>query len=514
MSGIIEFSAGILGLMIAALFFGINLFGPAASLVGWMVDLLKSNFKLSQSILSMFGLFSNNTKSGENAQFAGFFDRYKVLRGAYDGLAIGDYRLSLNDSFAHLCLMAPTGAGKSTKYVIPNVLSLDYSMLITDPSGEIYKATSGHLARKGFKIKLLQPSDLLKSLRYNPLARVKSHDDVQKIVEILINSAYPSAAGDQVFWNNSAKTILSVLVKTLLHQPERYRNLHNLKHLLNNFGADGKALNHLTARLDEMAFSELRGFLAQDVKVIQSAISTAQAALQPFSNPDLAMLTAYDNLDFERMREEKTVFYIIIPEHEIKRHSFLLAVLYHQFFAYCLESAPTAPIFCMLDEFGNVGKLPNFSNLITTLRKRKVSVSLILQDQQQLSLVYGKMEAEVIINGGCQNKLFFSGLSLETCEQVSRILGKTITYEDIASKKGERSVSLLAPSEVRMMPFEIFLHHNAPPMRVNLRPFYKVREYKAAASLPAYRFPEAHTERDRLNFIELNAPSSLEEIWK
>jgi len=514
MNGIFEFVGSVLVLMIAALFFRIDLFTPASSLVRWLIDLLKYNFNLSLTILSMLGLFNNSSKKGENAQFAGFFDRFKVLRGANDGLLVGDYRLSLNDSFSHLVLMAPTGVGKTTRYVIPNVLSLDSSMLITDPSGEIYKATSGHLLQKGFKIKLLQPSDLLKSLRYNPLARVKTHDDVQKIVEILISSAYPSASGDQVFWNNSAKTVLSVLIKTLLLQPRQFQNLHNLKHLLNNFGTDGKALNQLTAKLDEMAFSELRGFLAQDVKVMQSAISTAQAALQPFSNPDLAQLTASDNLEFEKMREEKTAFFIIIPEHEIKRHSFLLAVLYHQFFAFCLESVPTNPIFCLLDEFGNVGKLPNFSNMITTLRKRKVSVSLILQDQQQLALVYGKLEADIIINGGCQNKLFFSGLSLETCEQVSRILGKTITFDDLNDKKTQRSISLLAPSEVRMMDFEVFIHHNAPPIRINLRPYFKVREFKNAASLPPYRFPEARTERDRLDFIELNAAADVGEIWK
>jgi type IV secretory pathway TraG/TraD family ATPase VirD4 len=244
-------------IIIAAAIFKIDIFTSAGSLAGWMVELVKFNVSLSTNILSMFGLFQNQNRTGtENQQFAGFFDRYKVLRGAHDGLVVGDYRLSLNDSFAHMAVMAPTGVGKTTKYVITNVLSLNHSMLITDPSGEISKATSGHLAAKGFEIKYLQPSDLKKSLRYNPLARVKNHDDVAKVVEILIGSAFPSPSGDQAFWNNQGKSILSTLIKTLMLQPEKFRNLANLKFMLNSFGTTGKDLNHLTSKLDEMSFSE------------------------------------------------------------------------------------------------------------------------------------------------------------------------------------------------------------------------------------------------------------------
>lgn len=456
-------------------------------------------FKILKAIFKSF--FSMPASKVENNQFQGFWERRKILHPKNDGLVIdGENRLSLEDSFTHLCLVAPTGAGKTSRYIINTVLQLDHSMVITDPSGEIFKKTSGALVRKGFKIKVLAPGDLSNSFRYNPISRAKSHGDLNRISDILINSAFggKTQGGDQSFWNNGAKTVLNIFLRMLKVQESRYQNLGNLRHLLNSYGEDGAALDSLATGLDEMTFLELRSFISQDIRVTQNVLSTAKAALEPFTNPDLCRLTATDNLNFESLRTEKTAIYIIVPEHLFGFYGFLLSMLYTQLFSFVLESEGR-PIFFLLDEFANVGRIPGFSNLITVLRKKRCSVSIILQDLEQLNLVYGNAETSVIVNGGCANKIFFPGLSPTTCKQVEQMLGKTVIETD----SGKTTKPLLAASEVRTMSHEIFIQSRQAPVRISMKPYYKIKKLETMSQTPPHRI-EISSGEDKIEFLPLD----------
>lgn len=454
-------------------------------------------------LLSLFkAFFVKPPPQVENSQFMDWWDRRKVLHPKNGGLVVNSgHQLSLDDSFTNLCLVAPTGAGKTSRYIIPNALELDHSLVITDPSGEIFKRTSGALARKkGFRIKVLAPGDLDNSLRYNPIARAKSHGDLNRISDILINSAFggKTQGGDQSFWNNGAKTVLNIFLRMLKVQESRYQNLGNLRHLLNSYGEDGVALDSLATGLDAMTFLEWKGFISQDARVIQNVLSTAKAALEPFTNPDLCRLTATDNLNFESLRTEKTALYIIVSEHLFGFYGFLLSMLYTQLFSFVLESEGR-PIFFLLDEFANVGRIPGFSNLITVLRKKRCSVSIILQDLEQLNLVYGNAEASVIVNGGCANKIFFPGLSPTTCKQVEQMLGKTVIETD----GGKTTKPLLAASEVRTMSHEIFIQSRQAPVRIEMKPYYKIRALREMSELPPYKI-EIPPCADRVEFLPLD----------
>lgn len=194
------------------------------------------------------------------------------------------------------------------------------------------------------------------------------------------------------------------------------------------------------------------------------------------------------------MRQTKTALFIIVPENETRRFKFLISILYTQLFDYCNQlpqgNNPYLPIFFFLDEFGNAGKLPGFSSLITTLRKRKVSLSLILQDVEQLTHVYGRADASVILNGGCASRIFYPGLSYPTCQELSNILGnQTVIMRESGFEKGnnlsssrDREVArpLLAPDEIRTLKPNkaILIHANELPVMLKTRPWFKSRRMK------------------------------------
>lgn len=144
------------------------------------------------------------------------------------------------------------------------------------------------------------------------------------------------------------------------------------------------------------------------------------------------------------------------------------------------------PVYFLIDEFANIGKIPNFPSLITTLRKRRCSCSLVIQDLEQLNLVYGAAGASTILNGGCAGKLFFPGLGLSTCEQIERLLGKSTTsyVEEGSYNKGDdpstaKDVtvgrSLFTADEIRRLDDHkaIFVFSNKRPALLNMSPYYK-----------------------------------------
>ena len=210
----------------------------------------------------------------EERSFLNFSNKGLVLDGA-------DKRLSQKESFNHMGIIARTGGGKTTGYIVPNILKLAQgknSMVVTDLSGELYQKTSGFLKKKGFKIYVLDPEDLNTSIGYNPLYYALSSIEIDEIAEILIKSANPGQIkAEDKMWLDGAKTFLTILIKVLVATKDHhYINLANLKHLINNFGQDGSNLDELIFKYaDEKTFSEWKGFVSGNMRTVQSFISTA-----------------------------------------------------------------------------------------------------------------------------------------------------------------------------------------------------------------------------------------------
>ena len=415
-------------------------------------------------------------------------DRHKLLNKSNSGLILEkNGRLSESISMQHTLILAPSGGGKTVSYIIPNVLTLDNaSISVTDPSGEIFELTAKVKEKQGFKIKLFDLTDVSRSLKFNPLQRIESFSDIAKISSILIDSAFPDSNGSSVFWNDSAKLIISISLRMLKAQYGSSANLSMLYNHLNWFNTDKQEdLDILfSTNLDESSFQEYKAFMSQDMKVLSSVLSTAKSALSKLSDPDIAEITSSDTLNFEELRSTKCILYTIVNEVDINFHSFLITLLNTQLFNFTmLESRhfdTYLPIYILLDEFANTDKIPSFSTLITTLRKRKVSLSLVIQDYQQIYNLYGKMDGDTIISNA-NSKVYFAGLSLQTVRDIELSLGKV--RRKIIDPNGyekEEIQPLLHLDQIRMLPDDnaILLSKNSPPVILTLTPFFKNRKFK------------------------------------
>jgi len=463
-------------------------------------------------------VMSSDEDAHGSARFLTGIEKWELLSLWRDGLVIdGVRRISQERSFEHLALVAPTGAGKTTRFVVPNLLRLadeDVSLVATDPAGELYGKTAGYLDRQGYEVKVINAADPAASLRFNPLYRPENHTEVQKIAEILVDAAYPDSSGGQRFWNDGAKTLLSILIRCLNRTPIKYQNLHNLRYLLNHFGTDGEDIEpFVRANADESTRTEWRGFCNQQKRVVQGMVSGAKTALSPFADPDLNKLTATETLHFESLRTEPTALFVCVPEHEIRHYAPLLTLLYTQIFSYCMDQPSSSdthrPIFFLLEEAGNIGRIPDFATLMTTLRKRQCSVSIVLQDIQQLTRTYGRAAATTILGGGCASRLYLPGMSPETCLQVERTLGRaTIEVEEpgphrpheTPTRTRERKMgrSLMTADEIRVMSDDeaLFIHGNKRPVKLRTTPYYQNARLRRRTELEAPSLPDPDAEEE------------------
>lgn len=404
------------------------------------------------------------------------FERHYYLSKRNKGIVLSKrYRLSLKDSFTNLCLVAPTGSGKTTRFVIPNILQSTGSVVVTDPSGEIFQKTSGAMKARGYRIQVLQPACLDKSLRFNPLKRFRTSQELRQIATILGNNG--ASDKSDPFWRITAINILYVCLSALVNvEDERFINIGNLRWILNHLGGvNERGIDAFMCKyLNDAMFTEYKAFLAQDSRVIASILSSARATLDLWSDPDISRLTATDSISIESLRKEKTIIYVIVPEHLIKYFSIVVNLFYATCFEYCLKNPDGLPVFFFLDEFGNLGHINNFASIATTLRKRNCSINVILQDISQLAAVYGREEAKSIYSGGMGNKLFFSGLDLEACTYLERVLGNSTEFEK--DEEGRLVAKpLLTKDQIRRLKSKkgILISGRYRPAKLTMQPYFK-----------------------------------------
>lgn len=416
-----------------------------------------------------------------SASFMGFWAKRKLLKKSHDGLVIdGVRKIPLINSFTHCAVAAPSGRGKTSRFVIPNVLlrSKGQSMVITDPAGEVYHTCSDYLRSQGVLVKKLDMLNLGETDFYNPLQRANSHAEIRKLCTVLVTSQLGSQGGDP-FWNESAISLLSIFIKCAKSLPSISQNLGEVYRMLNMLLSDENQITSLMkTQLDANTLTEYLGFTKQG-KTLSSIVATAKAAIYSFGDPDIETLTSKDTIGIEELRERPTAIFLMVPDKDASSLMFLQTLLYSQLFDSCMQRGKSKnflPIFLFLDEFGNLGKLPRFTETITTLRRWKVSVTILFQDVNQISKIYGNHDLSIILNGACSSRLILPGLSLETCAVIEKMLGnKTVVQRkldpalwNLPSNKSEfKEVGrpLMTATEINQLKKNqlIFFHSNYKP---------------------------------------------------
>ena len=390
------------------------------------------------------------------------------------GLDGKKHRRNLN-----ILVVGGSGAGKTRFFCKPNVMQCNTSMVILDPKGEIVRDTGGLLEKKGYEVRVLDLINMHKSHCYNPFVYLRNDNDVQRLVTNLFKATTPKGSQSQdPFWDTAASMLLLSLVFYLKYEaPPDEQNFPMVMELLRagevREDDDGyvSPLDELFDRLEmvnpeHIALKYYRDYHSGSAKTLKSIQITLAARLEKFNLESLAGLTATDELDLPSLGEKKVALFALISDNDTS-FNFLVSLLYTQLFQQLFYLADhkyggSLPVHCqfIMDEFANVSLPDDFDKILSVMRSRGVSVSIILQNLAQLKALFEKQWESIV--GNADEFLYLGGNEQSTHKFVSELLGKatidTNTYGKSSGRSGNYSTNyqisgreLLTPDEVRML---------------------------------------------------------------
>ena len=334
--------------------------------------------------------------------------------------------------------MGGSGSGKSAAYVIPNAYQLLGSYVFTDPKGELYDKSADYFRSKGYDVKILNLVNPQNSDGYNPLIHIESEIDVDIIANTIVKGQNDIVTQVDPFWDDMAEMLLKALIYYLLAtRPEEEQSLSSCAELVraaNNSGS-GNLLTELMNALpyDHPARMFYKSIEIAPEKTYSSILSSLQSKLGKFDSREIAELTSTNTIDFPEIGKKKTVLYVISSDTH-SAYDFLLTIFFSQMIQRLYDSADKnggtldLPTYFILDEFANIGKIPDFDKKISTSRSRKISFSVILQSLDQLEAVYEKSHETII--GNCDTTIFLGSNSQKTVEYYSKELGERTISRD------------------------------------------------------------------------------------
>ncbi len=390
------------------------------------------------------------------------------------GLNSKKHRRNLN-----VLVCGGSGAGKTRFYCKPNIMQTNTSFVVLDPKGEIVRDLGHLLEKSGYEVKVLDLINMEKSHCYNPFVYLKSDNDVQKLVTNLFKATTPKgSSSNDPFWDTAASMLLLALVFYLKYEaPEEEQNFPMVMELLRagEVHEDDDSylspldvlFNKLESREPEhIAVKYYRDYRSGSAKTLKSIQITLASRLEKFNLESLASLTMVDELDLPSLGEKKTALFALIPDNDTS-FNFLVSILYTQLFQQLFfladhkygGSLPVHVHFVM-DEFANVSLPDDFDKILSVMRSREVSVSIILQNLAQLKALFEKQWESIV--GNCDEFLYLGGNEQSTHKYVSELLGKETIDLDTHGKStghsGNYSTNyqisgreLLTPDEVRLL---------------------------------------------------------------
>ena len=379
----------------------------------------------------------------------------------------------------NVLVVGGSGAGKTFSYCKPNIMQANSSFVCLDPKGEIVRDTGYLLEQKGYEVRVLDLINMNRSHCYNPFVYLKNDNDVQKLVTNLFKSTTPKgASSNDPFWDTAAQMRLLSLIFYLMYEaPEDEQNFVMVMELLRagDVHEDDDSyvspLDMLMNRLEtknpeHIAVKYYHDYHSGSAKTLKSIQITLAARLEKFNLESLAKMTMTDELDLPSLGEKKVALFALIPDNDTS-FNFLVSILYTQIFQQLFYLADhkyggSLPVHVhfVMDEFANVSLPDDFDKILSVMRSREVSVSIILQNLAQLKALFEKQWESIV--GNCDEFLYLGGNEQSTHKYVSELLGKetidTNTYGKSSGRSGNYSTNyqnsgreLLTPDEVRML---------------------------------------------------------------
>lgn len=479
-----------------------------AGSVGFAITLLIYLYGLTGRKNFLVGMEHGSAKWGDAGDIAPFADKIYEQNMLFSGTE----KMSLNTRKTlrnnNVVIIGGSGSGKTRFYVKPNLMQLHTSFVVTDPKGSLLLETGKMLASAGYKIKVLDLINMEKSDRYNFFEYLKDEKDILKLVTNLITNTNPKDSkngGD--FWEKAETALLQALIAYVFFEalPEE-----------KNIGTIMELLRLAEVKEDDEDFDSPLDILFQDLKDVdpnhfackqydlyklaagktaKSILVSVGVRLSPFNITVVADLLSEDSIGIDSLGDEKTALFVIIPDTD-KTFNFIAAMMYQQLFDILFYKADNLyggrlpyHVRFMLDEFANIGQIPNFETYIATMRSREVSVNVVLQNVAQLKSLY--KDTWETITGNCDTLVFLGGKEQSTLEYMSKMIGKTTidlrTTNESKGQSGSYSINnqvlgreLITPAEVGLLKGDecIVSIRGANPFRSKKFDITKHKRYK------------------------------------
>lgn len=403
------------------------------------------------------------------------FSNNKILTQSVGvGINAKKHRRNLN-----VLVCGGSGAGKTRFYCKPNIMQTNTSFVVLDPKGEIVRDLGHLLEKSGYEVKVLDLINMERSHCYNPFVYLKSDNDVQKLVTNLFKATTPKgSSSNDPFWDTAASMLLLALVFYLKYEaPEEEQNFPMVMEMLRAGEVhedDDSYLSPLDILFNRLESNEpehiavkyYRDYRSGSAKTLKSIQITLASRLEKFNLESLASLTMVDELDLPSLGEKKVALFALIPDNDTS-FNFLVSILYTQLFQQLFFLADhkyggslPVPVHFVMDEFANVSLPDDFDKILSVMRSREVSVSIILQNLAQLKALFEKQWESIV--GNCDEFLYLGGNEQSTHKYVSELLGKETIDLDTHGKStghsGNYSTNyqisgreLLTPDEVRLL---------------------------------------------------------------
>ena len=374
----------------------------------------------------------------------------------------------------NVLVVGGSGSGKTRFFIKPNLMQLHSSYVVTDPKGTVLievgkllsrgtpkldkdgnpvRGKNGKIVYEPYKIKVFNTINFSKSMHYNPFAYIHNEKDILKLVTVLIaNTKGEGKSGDD-FWVKAETLLYTALIGYIYYEaPTNEQNFSTLVEMINAMEVreDDESFKNAVDLLfdaleqkdpDHFALRQYKKYKLAAGKTAKSILISCGARLAPFDIKELRDLTAYDELELDTLGEKKTALFVIISDTDAT-FNFIVSIMYSQLFNLLCDKADDVyngrlPIHvrCLLDEFANIGQIPQFEKLIATIRSREISASIILQSKSQLKALY--RDNASTIEGNCDTTLFLGGKEKDTLKDLAEILGKeTIDLYNTSDTRG------------------------------------------------------------------------------
>ena len=379
------------------------------------------------------------------------------------------------------CVIGSSGSGKTRFWLTPQLLQAHSSYVVVDPKGGTLAQCGYFLQKKkGYKVKVFNSIDFSKSMHYNPMAYIKTESDVLKFVNALIaNTKGDGKEGDE-FWTKAETLLYCALVAYIVFEgPEEERNMNTLVEMINSMEVredDESFKNAVDYMFDGLAKRNPQHFAVRQYakyklasgKTAKSILISCGARLAPFDIAELREIMSYDELELDKLGDEKTALFFLISDTD-STYNFIVALAFSQMFNLLCERADNKyggrlphHVRVLWDEAANTGQVPGLEKIVAVIRSREVSLTLFYQAMSQCKALY-KDNAETIM-GNMDSIVFLGGREASTLKDISENwLGKaTISMQTDSRTRGQSESyglntqrlgrELLTTSEITTMP--------------------------------------------------------------